>query len=140
MTEQEQNERPLTAALSGPLGAVVAGLAAGAVMVLGTIAGLGACRVIRGTANCGGTFGLIGMLIIGAAAIAVGAVLLARFGAVYTVGTSTFAVLVVACLSLLFFAELLLSWSAALLIPLLCAVVFAGSHWLTNVALIAADE
>lgn len=124
---------------TGPLAALLAGLAAAIVLVGGTLAGLGLCDAVRGTTTCGGAGGLVGMLLIGVAAVAAGALVLARGEVEYPVATSLFALMLVAVVALVFFPGLLLGWIGAVLTALVSVAAYALGYWVTN-RLVSSDS
>ncbi|GAA1477740.1 hypothetical protein GCM10009623_21860 [Nocardioides aestuarii] len=115
--------KPLPAAAL--TGAVVGGLLVGLMW-----AGLQTCDFIRGTSSCQGG-GVVMWLAILAFVVILGRFLLRWFGLEETGSTSFLAVGLTAVVVLLFSSNLQSSWMA-LAMPVIGAVAYALSHWVTT--------
>jgi hypothetical protein len=119
--------------VDGRLASAIAGVVVGFGMVGATAASFNLCEAVRGTNSCGGpgVFLLIAILI---GAIAVGAGILTASRVPGALSTSVLAVGLVSVVALLFLVEALFSPWMLVVIPLVSAGAFVGSHWIaTNV-------
>lgn len=117
--------------IGGLAAAVITGLLIGALMVGLTAASLRLCESVRGTSSCGnpGFLLLVAILI---ATVVLGSALL-RFLRVPDPGSTSFlAVGLLAVLTLLFLVDLLANWWMIIVIPLLSALTFVLSYWVTT--------
>ena len=106
-------------------GAVVGLLAVGL-----TWLGLQGCELVRGTTSCGGV-GLMMLLVILAAMVVLGAVMLKAWSIPDATSTSVLAVGLIAVVCLLLLMDVLTSTWLLLVIPLVGAVTYALSHAVT---------
>ena len=106
-------------------GAVVGLLAVGL-----TWLGQQGCELVRGTTSCGGV-GLLMLLVILAAMVVLGAVMLKAWGIADPGSTSVLAVGLVAVICLLLLIDVLLSTWMLLVIPLVGAATYTLSHAVT---------
>lgn len=121
-----------TVALPGLPAAVVTGVAVGALAVLlAWLAGAG-CSAVRGTSSCGGAAGLP-LLLAGLVLLAwVGSLLLRALGVSDAGSTSVLAVGIMAVLVMVFLLGSLDEWWALVTVPLVAAVGYGASWWVTS--------
>ncbi|KQT90665.1 hypothetical protein ASG49_12945 [Marmoricola sp. Leaf446] len=110
----------LAAALSGAVAALV-GVALAWVALRG-------CDAVRGVSSCGGGPGLLLLLGVVVAEVAVGAALLRALGAVQPTGTSLVGVGLVVVLAMFFPAAAVTSVAAAVVLPVATALTFVVAH------------
>ncbi len=109
-------------------GAVV-GLAG---VVLAYAAGRG-CEAVRGVGSCGGGVGVVALLAVLTLMVALGAGLLTAWRIPNSTSTSLLAVGLVAVAAMLFFLGALESAWMLLVVPVLTALAFLGSWWVSEV-------
>lgn len=119
-------------ALHGLPAAAVTGVAVGAsAVVLAWLAGAG-CSVVRGTSSCGGAVGLP-LLLAGLVLLAwAGSLLLRALGVADAGSTSVLAVGIMAVLVMVFLLGSLDEWWALGAVPLVAAVAYVASWWVTS--------
>jgi hypothetical protein len=119
-------------ALPGLPAAAVTGVAIGALAVLlAWLAGAG-CSVVRGTSSCGGAVGLP-LLLAGLVLLAwAGSLLLRALGVADAGSTSVLAVGIMAVLVMVFLLGSLDEWWALGAVPLVAAVAYVASWWVTS--------
>ena len=110
--------------------AAFTGVVVGLLAVGLTWLGLQGCELVRGTPSCGGA-GLLMLLLILAAMVALGAVMLRAWGIADATSTSVLAVGLVAVICLLLLIDVLMSTWMLLVIPLVGAAAYALSHAVT---------
>ena len=118
-------------AVDSRLAVALTGLVVGLLSVVLSWTTLRGCEVVRGVGSCGG-IGLFALLAIVAIEIVLGAVMLRLWGITDPTGTSFLGVGLVAVVALLFFLSSLESSWMLLVIPLLSAVAFLVSWWVTT--------
>lgn len=135
-THERPTEEPAPRKVRTPLPpmavAVVVGLFVGVLACGLTYAGMVGCKELRGTSACGGPGFFVLMAII-AMLVAIGSFLLKTFGLADPTSTSLLAVGLVAVVALAFLIEVIFAWWMILVIPLLSAAAYAGSHQLTRI-------
>lgn len=140
VTEVTEAPRESRAPLvNGLTAAVITGLLIGALMVGLTAASLRLCESVRGTSSCGnpGFLLLVAILI---ATVVLGSALL-RFWRVPDPGSTSFlAVGLLAVLTLLFLVDVLANWWMIIVIPLLSALTFVLSYWVTTTLAAPAED
>ncbi len=118
-------------ALNARIAVIVSGLVVGLVgVVLSWGAGQG-CEAVRGVGSCGGV-GLFALLAVVAIQVLVGAALLRAWKITDPTSTSFLGVGLVAVMALLFFLGSLESIWMLLVIPVLTAITFLISWWVTE--------
>lgn len=125
--------------INGLTATVITGLLIGALMVGLTAASLRLCESVRGTSSCGnpGFLLLVAILI---ATVVLGSALL-RFWRVPDPGSTSFlAVGLLAVLTLLFLVDVLANWWMIIVIPLLSALTFVLSYWVTTTLAAPAED
>jgi hypothetical protein len=117
--------------ISGLPAAVVTGVLIGALLVGATWSSLRLCELVRGTSSCGdpGIFLLLAVLVV---MVVLGRWLLTAFGVGEAGSTSFLGVGLIAVIALLFLVELLFEWWMVIAIPVVGAVAFGLSHWVTT--------
>ena len=130
---KERKERtPLTLPRINPrIAALVTGLVVGLVGVVLSFGASQGCESVRGVGSCGGV-GLFALLAVLVVEVLLGAALLRAFGVVDPTSTSFLGVGLVAVLALLFFLSALDSVWMLLVLPLLTAITFLLSWWVTE--------
>jgi len=126
--------RPTLPSVSLPGGwpaVVVTGLVVGLVVVGLTWASLRTCEAAQGTSTCGRA-GYPLLLVVLALAVIVGSALLRVTQVPDPVSTSLLGVGVAAVVALVVLIDHLDQPAMVIVIPLVCAATFAGSHWLTT--------
>lgn len=123
---------PQLPALSGVAAALATGAAIGGLGVLLVWLASRGCEAARGTASCGDGPGFLVLLAILAALAYVGGMLLRAFGVPDAGSTSLLAVGVMAVLLLVFFTDAIFSWWMAIVVPLVAALAYALSWWVTT--------
>jgi hypothetical protein len=111
--------------------ALLTGLVVGLVGVVLSFGASNGCEAVRGVGSCGG-IGLLALLAVLAVEVVLGAVLLKAFGLVDATSTSFLGVGLVAVLALLFFLSALDSPWMLLVLPVLTAITFLISWWVTE--------
>jgi hypothetical protein len=110
--------------------AALTGVVVGLLAVGLTWLGLQGCELVRGTQSCGGA-GLLMLLLILAAMVTLGAVMLRAWGIADATSTSVLAVGLIAVVSLLLLIDVLTSPWMLLVIPMVGAATYALSHAVT---------
>lgn len=130
---REPRKRPsLKLPVISPLiAAVVTGLLVGLLTVVLTYATNRACEGVRGVGSCG-RFGLLALLLIVAMDVLVGAALLKAWRMSDPTSTAFLGVGLMAVFALLFLLDVLGSTWMLLVIPLVAAVAFLTSWWVTT--------
>ena len=113
------------------IAALVTGLVVGLVGVLLSFGASQGCESVRGVGSCGG-IGLFALLAVLVVEVLLGAALLKAFGVADPTSTSFLGVGLVAVLALLFFLSALDSVWMLLVLPLLTAITFLLSWWVTE--------
>jgi hypothetical protein len=127
----KRERRPLTLpGVNAYVAAIVTGLVCGVAAVLLEQGAQNGCESVRGVGSCGGV-GLLALLVILAVTIFLGAVLLRGFRVTDPTSTAVLGVGIVAVLTLVFFLGSLESAWMFVVIPVLSAVSFAISTWVT---------
>lgn len=110
---------PVTGVITGVLGVVLGGIA------------LRLCSVVQGTGSCGRgvLLMMIGTLVV---TVIVGARLLRAWEVEDPASTSFLALGLVALIALVFLIDAIFSWVMLLVVPILSALMFVLSHYLTN--------
>ena len=133
-TEEQAAPRPrrrLRIHLPGPVAAALTGAVVGLVLVGLTAGSLHLCSSMRGTSTCGEP-GIVLLLVITAAAVVLGSLLL-RLGGVGSHGSaSLLGVGLLVVLVLLALLPVLDEWWVVIVVPALAAVTFVGAWWLTT--------
>ena len=111
--------------------AVVTGLIVGVVGVVLSFGASRGCEAVRGVGSCGGT-GLFALLAVLAIEILLGAALLKAWRLSDPTSTSFLGVGLVAVMALLFFLESLESVWMLVVLPVLTAITFLLSWWVTE--------
>jgi len=120
--------------------AALSGLVVGAAMVVLTWLALRGCEAVRGTSSCGGGPGFLLLVATFVVCVLLGSTLLRTF-LIPDPGSSSFlAVGLVAVIALLFLINVLDSWVAIILIPLLSIGAYLGSVWVTKTFVEPADS
>lgn len=129
---RRETRRLPSVALAGLPAAAVTGVAIGALAVLlAWLAGAG-CSVVRGTSSCGGAVGLP-LLLAGLVLLAwAGSLLLRALGVADAGSTSVLAVGVMAVLVMVFLLGSLDEWWVLVAVPLMAAVSYGASWWVTS--------
>lgn len=110
---------------------VVTGVVVGLVVVGLTWASLRTCEAVQGTSSCGSAgYPMLGLVV--ALAVLAGSALLRLAQVPDPVSTSLLGVGVAAVIALVFLVDHLDQPAMVVVIPLICAATFAGSHWLTT--------
>lgn len=123
--------RPRLPAVSRLVAAILTGVVTGLVGVGLSAAALRGCELIRGTESCGGA-GVVVLVAIFLAMVLIGQALLAAWGVSDPGGTSFLAVGLVAVITLLFFMNVLFSSVMLVIVPVLGALCFATSTFVTT--------
>ena len=118
--------------LTGRIAAVVAGLAAGLALVGFTWVGFRGCEAIRGSTSCGAAPGMLALALVLVLAVVVGGMLLSAFRVPDPGATSFLGTGLTGVISLLFLVDVLDHWSMVIVIPLVTAVTFLLSWWVTT--------
>ena len=127
----KRERKPLVLPRINPyVAAVLAGAVSGLVAVVLAIGAQNGCESIRGVGSCGG-LGLVALLVILAIEVFVGAVILKAFQVADATSTSFLGIGIVAVLALVFFLGSLESAWMFLVLPVLTALSFAASYWVT---------
>ncbi len=111
--------------------ALVTGTLAGLIGVLLAVSASRGCEAVRGTDSCGGGFGLLALVAILAVEVVIGASLLKAWKVADPFSTSFLGVGLVAMLVMLFFLDVIDEMWMIGLIPLLTALSFLLSWWVT---------
>lgn len=130
---------PRPRVVAGWVAASLTGVVVGLLLVGATAGSLHACEAVRGTATCGGT-GVPILLLIMAAMIAIGGVMLRLFHVPDPGSTSFLAVGMVAVIALLFLLDFLLSPWMLLVIPLIAVAMYLLAFWVTTAFVEPAKE
>ena len=123
--------RPSVRLPGGWAAVVVTGLLVGLTLVGLTWASLRTCEQVQGTSSCGTAgYPMLGLVV--AIAVLVGSLLLRLAQVPDPVSTSLLGVGVAAVIVLVFLVNHLDQPVMVVVIPLICAATYAGSHWLTT--------
>jgi hypothetical protein len=122
---------PRLPTLPGWVAAAVTGVVIGLLLVGMTAGALRGCEAVRGTSTCGGS-GVVILVVIMAALVALGGVLLRLFNVPDPGSTSFLAVGMVAVISLLFLLDVLLSWWMLLVIPAISVAMYLLAYWVNT--------
>ncbi len=126
--------------LPGVVAALVVGLVVGlGAVLLGWVLGAG-CEAVRGTSACGGTIGLPALLAGLVLLTWVGALLLRLMGVADAGSTSLLAVGIAAVVVLVLLLDVLDQGWAVIALPLVGAVAYAVSWWVTAVVAVPAGD
>ena len=118
-------------AITGRLAAIVTGLLMGLVGVVLAWAAAQGCEAVRGVGSCGG-FGLFALIAILAIEVLLGAMLLRMWRVADPTSTSFLGVGLVAVMAMLFFLDHLESRWMLVVIPVLTALSYLISWWVTE--------
>jgi hypothetical protein len=138
--DTEPQQEPRRRAKRGPrrlpqlpqgVAVLVTGIVTGLVGVALAYLTIRGCEVVRGVGSCGGV-GLLALLVVLAAEVVVGAILLKAWGITDPTSTAFLGVGVVAVLAMLFFLGSIDSLWMLLVIPGLTALAFVLSTWVTR--------
>jgi hypothetical protein len=133
--EREPDPRPkrgvIGVRLPGWLAAPVAGALVGLALVGLTAGGLHLCSSMRGTSSCGKP-GIVLLLLITAAVILFGSLLLRLAGVSAPGSTSFLGVGLVVVVTLLALLPTLDEWWVVIVVPALAMSAFAAAWWLTS--------
>jgi formate-dependent nitrite reductase membrane component NrfD len=124
---------------TGWVAVVLTGVVVGLVVVGLTWASLRTCEAVQGTATCG-TAGYPMLALVVVVAILVGSAMLRLTHVPDPVSTSILGVGVASVLALVFLIDHLDQPAMVVVIPLICAATFAGSHWLTTAVIEPGDR
>jgi hypothetical protein len=130
---------PSLPAITGWVAAAVTGVVIGLLLVGMTAGSLQACESVRGTSTCGGS-GVLILILILAALVALGGLLLRVFGVPDPGSTSFLALGMVAVISLLFLLDVLLSPWMLLVIPAISVAMYLLAYWVTTAFVEPAKE
>ena len=131
---------PPLPALSGVAAALATGAAVGGLgVVLVWLASRG-CEAARGTASCGDGPGFLVLVAILAVLAYLGGMLLRAFEVPDAGSTSLLAIGVMAVLLLVFFTDSIFSWWMVIVVPLVAALAYALSWWVTTRVVQHEDE
>lgn len=125
----------LDARVAAPVTGVVVGLTG----VLLTYLGLQGCQAVRGTTSCGGV-GLFLLIAILALMVLLGATLLKAWRISDPTSSSLLAVGLVAVLAMLLFLPYIDRWFMVIVIPVLSALTYLLSWWVTHALAENADR
>jgi hypothetical protein len=126
----EQAQEVTLPPLPGPVAALLTGVATGLVTVLLAWLAARGCDAVRGVGTCG-KFGLFALIAILGIEVLLGAFLLRAWKVEEPTSTSFFGIGLVAVVTMLFFLDDIDSPWMVLVIPLLTAVSFLVSWWVT---------
>lgn len=117
-------------AVNGMTASVFTGALIGVLACGATYLGLLGCQELRGTSACGtpGFFLLVAILIV---LVLLGKLILKAFRVIEPGSTSFLGVGVMAVITLAFLIDVVFEWWMIIVIPVVTALAFAGSHWLT---------
>ncbi|MDF1605238.1 hypothetical protein [Nocardioides sp. YIM 152315] len=115
----------------GPVVVVLVGAVVGLAVVGLTWASLRTCEQVRGTSSCG-TAGYPLLVLVLALAVVVGGVLLRLARVSDPVSTSILGVGLASVVALLFLVDSLDEPAMVVVIPVIAALTFAASHWVTT--------
>jgi len=116
--------------IPGHLAAIITGILCGIVSVLLSWLAASGCDAVRGVGTCG-SFGVVALVAIIAIDVLVGGMLLRAWGVNDPVSTALLGVGLVAVFVMLFLLPSVGSMWMALVIPLLTALMFLLSWWVT---------
>jgi hypothetical protein len=111
--------------------AIISGVLSGLAAVLLALGASRGCEAVRDTSSCGGAGGLLALVAILALEVAVGATLLKAWHIPDPASTSFLGVGIVATIAMLVFLDQLDSPWMLLVIPLMTALAFTLSWWVT---------
>jgi hypothetical protein len=115
----------------GPVAAVVTGLVCGFLTFFLALASARGCQAVRGVGSCGG-FGLFALLVVLTLTVLIGGLLLRAFRVSDPMSTSFLGIGLMAVVVMLFFLGAIDSpWMLAV-IPVLTAITFLVSWWVTT--------
>ena len=121
--------------IPGHVGAPIAGLLTGAALLGFMWLGFRGCETLTGTESCGKGPGLIALIVVFAAAVLLGTLLLTLMKLPEPGMTSFLAVGITSLIAVLILGGLLDSTVILFVVPVLMAASFAGSWYLTTVQL-----
>jgi hypothetical protein len=127
-----ERTRPVLPALSGRVASVVTGLLVGLLGAALTFGSLRGCEALRGTESCGGGPGLLLLVAILIVMVLAGAVVLGLLGVAEPRSTSFLAVGVLCVVALVTLMEQVFSPWMFLVVPVLSALCFLLSHWVST--------
>lgn len=128
--DQERRPSPLTR-VPGPVAAVGAGLVCGLIGIVLSIGSLRGCEAVRGVGTCGG-IGLFALLAILVVEIFIGAAILGACRVKDSFSTSFLGVGIAAVVIVLFLLRYLDDWWMVVVVPLVTAVGYLASWWVTT--------
>lgn len=126
-------------ALDGRVAAPITGLLVGLAGVALTFITQRGCEAVKGTGSCGGV-GLFLLIAILALMVLLGAALLKAWSISDPTNSSFLAVGLVAVLAMLFFLPYIDRWFMVIVIPVLSALTYLLSWWVTHKFIEGADE
>jgi hypothetical protein len=130
--ERARSATPLALPRIKPLyAAIITGALSGLAAVLLAIGASRGCEAVRDTSSCGGAGGLLALVAILALEVAIGATLLKAWQIADPASTSFLGVGIVATIAMLVFLDQLDSPWMLLVIPLMTALAFTLSWWVT---------
>lgn len=135
-TVEKSSRAPL---IGGLAAVVVTGLLIGAIMVGLTAGSLQLCESVKGTSSCGNP-GFLLLVAIVIMMVLLGSALLRACRVADPGSTSFLAVGLLAVLALLFLVDVLANWWMIIVIPVLSALTFVLSHWVTTKLVAPADH
>lgn len=118
----------------------IAGVLAGLVGVAAVYLAQRGCELVRGVGSCGGSIGVLGLLLVLAAAVVVGASLLRLLRVNDATSTSLLGVGMLAVIVLLFLLGAIDSGWMVLVVPVLTALTFLLAHWVTGTFVESAED
>ncbi|MCW2844981.1 MAG: hypothetical protein JWN22_2897 [Nocardioides sp.] len=131
-----RRELPL---IGGMAASVLTGVLVGIITVGLTWGSLHLCEVVQGTSSCGNPgYALLAAILV--VAIVLGALMLKAWGVPDPGSTSFLAVGLLAVLALIFLVDVLFSWTMIIVIPVIAALTYAVSHWVTTAFIEPADH
>ncbi|MGI9155411.1 MAG: hypothetical protein ACR2FG_02045 [Marmoricola sp.] len=137
---KRRERKPLTLPLlDGRIAAPVTGVVVGLAGVALTYLGTQGCRAVRGTSSCGGV-GLFLLIAILALMVLLGATLLKAWRISDPTSSSFLAVGLVAVLAMLFFLPYIDRWYMVIVVPVLSALTYLLSWWVTTKFIENADR
>jgi hypothetical protein len=116
--------------IPGMQASVITGILIGILACGATYVALQGCQRIKGTSACGGP-GFLLLIAILIALVVIGGALLKAFRVTDPGSTSFLAVGLLSVFVLLFLVEVIFEWWMIIVIPIVAAVTFALSHWVT---------
>jgi hypothetical protein len=136
----KRERKPLVLpALDGRIAAPLTGIVVGLAGVALTFIGTKGCEAVKGTGSCGGV-GLFLLIAILALMVLLGAALLKAWSIADPTNSSFLAVGLMAVLAMLFFLPSIDRWYMVIVIPVVTALTFLLSWWVTHRFIESADQ